>query len=59
MIQINVNAGEKQTHRYRQKVFLDNLRDRVGREVGGWFRMKGTHVYLWMIHTDVWQNPSQ
>jgi len=35
MIQINVNAGEKQTHRYRQKVFRDNLRDRVGRAAGG------------------------
>ena len=23
------------------------------------FRMKGTHVYLWPIHTDVWQKPSQ
>lgn len=35
-------------------------RDRVGRQVGGgWFRMKGIHVYLWPIHTDVWKNPSQ
>ena len=23
------------------------------------FRMKGPHVYLWPIHTDVWQKPSQ
>ena len=22
-------------------------------------RMEGTHVYLWLIHTDVWQKPSQ
>jgi hypothetical protein len=21
--------------------------------------MEGTHVYLWLIHIDVWQNPSQ
>ena len=21
--------------------------------------MKGTHVYLWPIHIDVWQKPSQ
>ena len=26
---------------------------------GGGFRMEETHVYLWPIHTDVWQNPSQ
>ena len=26
-----------------------------GREVGGGFRM-GTHVYLWWIHADIWQN---
>ena len=28
-------------------------RDRVGRSMGGRFRMEGTHVYLWLIHTDV------
>ena len=25
---------------------------------GGGSRMKGTHVYLWKIHIDVWQKPS-
>jgi len=34
-------------------------RDRVRREVGGGFRMQGTLVYLWPIHADVWQKPSQ
>ena len=34
-------------------------RDRVGREEGGGFRMCGMHVYLWPIHIDVWQNPTQ
>ena len=34
-------------------------RGRVGRELGGGFRMGGTHVYLWPIHADVWQKPSQ
>ena len=30
------------------------------REAGGGFRMRrGTHVYLWLIHVDVWQKPSQ
>ena len=33
--------------------------DRVEREVGEGFRMGGTHVYLWLIHVDVWQKPSQ
>ena len=27
----------------------------MGREEGGGFRM-GTHVYLWQIHFDIWQN---
>ena len=31
------------------------LRDRIGREVGGAFRM-GTHAYPWLIHVNVWQN---
>ena len=28
-------------------------RDRVRREEGGGFMIVGTHVYLWLIHTDV------
>ena len=32
-------------------------RDGAGREVGGGFRMGEPHVYLWLIHVDVWQNP--
>ena len=31
------------------------LRDGMGREVGGGFRM-GTHVHPWLIHVSVWQN---
>ena len=34
-------------------------RERVGREVGVGFRIGGTHVYLWLIHVDVCQKPSQ
>jgi len=36
-------------------------RARVGREVGGGFRMVGDggiNVYPWPIHVDVWQKPS-
>ena len=29
------------------------------REVGGTFKREGTYVYLWLIHTDVWQKPTQ
>ena len=36
-------------------VLWDNPRDRVGREVGGGFRIRGTHIYLWPTHVDVWQ----
>ena len=31
----------------------------MGREVGGIFKREGTHVYLWPIHVEVWQEPSQ
>ena len=34
-------------------------RDRVWKEVGRGFRMKGTHVYLWLIYIDVWQKTSR
>jgi len=28
-------------------------------EMGREFRRKGTYVYLWLIHVDVWQKPTQ
>ena len=28
-------------------------------EVGGKFKREGTYVYLWLIHVDVWQKPTQ
>ena len=28
-------------------------------EVGGRFKREGTYVYLWLIHIDVWQKPTQ
>ena len=31
----------------------------MGREVGGRFKRERTHVYLWLIRVDVWQNPTQ
>ena len=27
--------------------------------MGGGFRREGTYVYLWLIHVDVWQKPTQ
>ena len=27
--------------------------------MGEGFRIRGTHVYLWPIHANVWQKPSQ
>ena len=38
---------------------VTTYRGRMGREMGGRFWREGTHVYLWLIHVDVWQNPSQ
>ena len=34
-------------------------RDGVGREVEGGVQDGGTHVHQWLIHVNVWQNPSQ
>ena len=34
-------------------------RDEMRREVGGMFRREGTCVYLWLIHVEVWQKPTQ
>ena len=31
----------------------------MGWEVGGRFKREGTCVYLWLIHADVWQKPTQ
>ena len=36
-------------------VHWDDLRDGMGKEVGGEFRM-GTQVHPWLIHVNVWQN---
>ena len=31
----------------------------MGWEVGGRLMREGTYVYLWLIHVDVWQKPTQ
>ena len=31
----------------------------MGWDVGGRFKKEGTYVYLWLIHGDVWQKPTQ
>ena len=31
----------------------------MGWEVRGRFKREGTDVYLWLIHVDVWQKPTQ
>ena len=31
----------------------------MGWEVGGRFKREGTYAYLWPVHGDVWQKPSQ
>ena len=28
-------------------------------ELGGRLKMGGTYVYLWLIHVDIWQKPTQ
>ena len=31
----------------------------MGRKMGERFKKEGTYVYLWLIHADVWQKPTQ
>ena len=31
----------------------------MGKELEGRFRREGTYVYLWLIHVEVWQKPTQ
>ena len=40
-------------------VLCDNLEGGMRREEGGRFKMEGTYVYLWLIHVDIWQRPTQ
>ena len=39
-------------------MLYDNLEGGMGREMRALFRREGTHVYLWLIHDDVWQKPT-
>ena len=50
--------NQKQNHMVIYMLVLcDNTEGYSGE--GGGFRMEEMHVYLWLIHSDVWQNPSQ
>ena len=31
----------------------------MAREMGEGFRKEETYIYLWLIHVDVWQKPTQ
>ena len=39
-------------------MLCDTQRDGIGWEVGGRFK-EGTYAYLWLIHADVQQKPTQ
>ena len=40
-------------------MLYDHLGGGMGWEVGGRFQGDGMYVYLWLIHADVWQKPTQ
>ena len=40
-------------------MLCDNLGERNGGGLVGRFKREGTCVYLWLIHVDVWQKPTQ
>ena len=35
------------------------LRGVMGWDVGGRLKREGTYAYLWLIHVDIWQKPTQ
>jgi len=40
-------------------VLWDNPEEWCGEDSGRGIQDGGTHVHLWLIHVDVWQEPSQ
>ena len=45
-------------------MLCDDLEGWVGMEgrkweVGGRRKREGTYIYLWLIHVDIWQKPTQ
>ena len=40
-------------------MLCNNLLGWDGVEEGGRFKREGTYVYLWPVHVDVWQSPTQ
>ena len=52
-----IKAGELKL--CQQPLVEKGARGGVGWEVGGRLKREGTYVYLWLIHVDVWQKPTQ
>ena len=44
---------------HHKPVLWDNPEGQGGEGCGRGVQDGGTHVYLWLIHLDVWQKPSQ
>ena len=40
-------------------MLCDNLEGGMGWQGGGSFKREGTYIYLWLIHVDKWQKPTQ
>ena len=44
---------------HRKSVLWDNPEGWGGEGDGKGVQDRGTHVYTWLIHVDIWQKPSQ
>ena len=42
-----------------EALLCDHHKRGMGWEVGGRFKREVTYVYLWLIHVDVWQKPTE
>ena len=54
-----ISAGSMREAGYSKSVFWENPEGWGGKGGRRGVQDGGTHVHLWLIHVDVWQNPSQ
>ena len=54
-----VNGNLQYDSRNSNRGSVTIYRGGMGREMGGRLWREGTHVYLWLIHVDVWQKQTK
>ena len=57
--ELSINGNLPYDSGNSNRASVKTSRGGMGRKVGGRFKREGTYVYLWLIHVDVWQKPTQ